>query len=63
MAKTKAPVSAPADDLRALTERAQRQPGLAQLLSLLQQVQESERAVRDMTPGADYTASGTLGHT
>lgn len=63
MAKSKAPVSAPADDLRKLTEDAQRQPGLAQLLSLLRQVQESDRAVREMTPGADLVVGGTLGHT
>ncbi|MGO9935148.1 MAG: hypothetical protein ACLPV8_25500 [Steroidobacteraceae bacterium] len=63
MAKQKAPVAAPADSLRELTEQAQKQPGLAQLLTLLRQVQESERTIREMDPASDYAVGGTLGHT
>jgi hypothetical protein len=63
MAKPKAPIEAPADALRELTEQAQRQPGLAELLSLLRQVQESERTVREMGSESDYACGGTLGNT
>jgi hypothetical protein len=61
MAKDK--VQNAADELRALTEQAQRQPGLSQLLSLLEQVNAAEQAIRDMTPDAVHVLGGTLGHT
>jgi hypothetical protein len=63
MAKHKTPVATSADSLRELTEQAQKQPGLAQILSLLWQVQESERTVREMGSDSDITVGGTLGHT
>jgi hypothetical protein len=63
MAKAKEKVPTSADQLRVLTEQAQRQPGLSQLLSLLEQTQDAERAIRDMTPDAGLFLGGTLGHT
>ena len=62
MAKPKTPAPSSADDFKELTDRAQRQPGLAQLLSLLHEVQQSDRVVREMTD-TDYLVGGTLGHT
>jgi hypothetical protein len=63
MAKPKAPAAASAKALRELTDQAQKQPGLAQLLSLVREVQESERTVHEMAPESDYAVGGTLGHT
>jgi hypothetical protein len=56
-------VKAAQTDLRILTERAQREPGIAQVLSLLEQVRASEQAIQATAPAADYAASGAFSHT
>ena len=52
-----------ARDLRALTERAQREPGLAQVLSLLEQAQATEQAIHDMDPAAEHVSGGAFSRT
>jgi hypothetical protein len=54
--------STAARELRELTDRAQRQPGLSQLFSLLEQVQTAAQTVRDLGP-VEHPTSGTFSHT
>jgi hypothetical protein len=62
MAKSKKAKST-ADDVRRLTEQAQRQPGLSDLMTLLRQVQDADRAMQDMAPSSPHVLGQTIGHT
>jgi hypothetical protein len=51
-------------ELRDLTERAQREPGVTQVLTLLEQTRATEQAIRDMAPdAAEHFVGGTFSHT
>ena len=52
-----------ARDLRDLTKRAQQEPGVSQVLLLLEQAQATEQAIRDMAPATEHFVGGTFSHT
>ena len=55
--------SSAGQQLRELTERAQREPGVSQVLSLLEHARAAEQTIRELVPDPEHFVGGTFSHT